>query len=285
MSILDLLKLIIPIATLFYTVYHMTSSLLGDRSQTPFTTATATLSTVIAAAVTAIYFGATGILPKRGPVGDPLNTVRLFAGPSDLRTQKFGANSIIVFKKRATSEIETSRQSVFCNAYVAVFEHGSLVEIDDKRRMALFWPIDTDSNAKKINDADRGLVCDLAVEKFGLDQSRTIIDAATDNGFDMTSVGPWLFSDIKLLKSSSQENVIVTVNVIADLSSISNQADAEAFFDNWRRDFGHKRLPFPNEAVSDWDSYFMKFERFMISYREWLDRAGGSFLLVTGIDK
>jgi outer membrane protein OmpA-like peptidoglycan-associated protein len=212
--------------------------------------------------------------PPPGPGPKSLETAqilasRLFAGPTQYPPNDFAAYGILVFKTRATSD-DTSRYEMICNAYVAGLLHVTDVKVPLKQQMVTVWPIESDSQAFRVNKMPRESLCSVAVRSYGLPTSLEAIGSARRSSVRFDDTGPFLLA-WSPSETKGQPDALV---LVSDLSDVTTSEQAKQIFFDWFSKIQQN----PELWRRGWDIAKLK-----VQIRLWADKYGEKLLNVVGV--
>jgi hypothetical protein len=213
---------------------------------------------------------ATGALagPQSGTTAQVLAS-RLFAGPTQYPPHDFAAYGILAFKTRATSD-DTPRYEMICNAYVTGLLHVSDVKVLLKYQMVTVWPIESDSQATRINKMPRESLCPEAVRRYGLPISLEAIQSARRSGARFDDTGPYLLA-WSPSETKGQPDALV---LVSDLSDVTTSEQAKQIFFDWFSKIQEN----PELWRPGWDIAKLK-----VIIRLWADKYGEKLLKIVGV--
>jgi len=189
---------------------------------------------------------------------------RMFAGPKQYPPRQFKAYGIVAFPARPSPD-DAPRYKFFCDAYVSALPHYTDVRAPLSKQMVTVWPIDTDSEATRINGASRDSVCGRAVPNYGLPIALHAIQEAIMNKAVLDGRGPFLLA---WAPGSEKGNPNALV-LVSNLSNVSNIEDAKAVFTQWVTDIQEDQSLWNN----GWNLAKLKF-----IIRLWVDRYGNDII-------
>ena len=136
--------------------------------------------------------------------------------------------------------------------------------------MATVWPIESDTEAMRLNQASRNGVCQHATAKYNVAMSLQAIRDAEETGVNLDGKGPYLLAWSPSKKKGHNDALILTM----DLSSVETYEQAIRLFDLWIRDI--------EEDSSLWEAGW-NLERLRIALRHWTDKYGEGLVELIGM--
>jgi hypothetical protein len=194
---------------------------------------------------------------------------RLFAGPAQYPPNDFAAYGILAFKTRATPD-DTPRYEMICNAYVAGLLHFTDIKVPLKQQMVTVWPIESDSQATRINKMPRESLCPEAVRRYGLPTSLEAIESARRSNVQFNDTGPFLLA-WSPSETKGQPGALV---LVSDLSDVTTSEQAKQIFFDWFSKIQEN----PELWRPGWDIAKLK-----VLIRLWADKYGEKLLKVVGV--
>jgi hypothetical protein len=204
-----------------------------------------------------------------GALATPILASRLFAGPTQYPPNEFAAYGILTFKTRATSD-DTPRYEMICSAYVAGLLHFTDVKVARKLQMVTVWPIESDSQAVRINKMPRESLCPEAVRRYGLPTSLEAIESARRSNVQFDDTGPFLLA-WSPSETKGQPGALV---LVSDLSDVTTSEQAKQIFFDWFSKIQEN----PELWRPGWDIAKLK-----VLIRLWADKYGEKLLKVVGV--
>jgi hypothetical protein len=202
-------------------------------------------------------------------VTTPILASRLFAGPTQYPPNDFAAYGILAFKTRTTLA-DTQRYEMICSAYVAGLLHFTDVKWPLKQQMVTVWPIESDSQAMRINKMPRESLCSEAVRRYGLPTSLEAIESARRSGVRFGGAGPFLLA-WSPSETKGQPDALV---LVSDLSDVTTSEQAKQIFFDWFSKIQEN----PELWRPGWDIAKLK-----VLIRLWADKYGEKLLKVVGV--
>ncbi len=217
-----------------------------------------------------------GEVPSRGIGGDgggwddggAIRAARLFAGPGQYPPEAFAAYGILAFRARASSA-ERDRHVMLCEAYVAALPRSAELAVPVEEQMVTIWPVVDDQTADELNTLVGQDICTTAVGRYGLPTALRAIEDAGEERLGRGRRGPFLLA----WSPAADKGKADALMLIADLSDVTTDAQAEAIFVLWRTDI---------EANPEYWSRGWDVERLRVAIRLWVDRFGSQIFSVLG---
>lgn len=226
--------------------------------------------TLLTAAST--YYTTGDLLLVKYQIGIPAPDVtasRIFAGPNQYPPEEFAAYGILAFRSRP-SPYDRARHLMICNAYVTSLPHTFELTIARAEQMVTVWPVDSDSDASRLNRAPRNGICEIAVDNYGLVIAQQALKDAETAGVNTTDSGPFLFAWSPSTDKGKQDALVL----VSDLSDVTTYEHAHEILLEWSRDIEQD----PQLWSNGWDV-----ERLRRKIRHWVDKYGPKALAVIGV--
>lgn len=156
---------------------------------------------------------------------------RVFAGPNQYPPQEFAAYGILAFPSRSSPD-DRVRHLMICSEYIAVLPHTSELIIPRSEQMVTIWPVDSDTDASRLNRMPRNELCEFAVNNYGLVIAKQALKDAELAGMDTSDRGPFLLAWSPSIDKGKQDALVLAVN----LSDVTTFEQAQQIMLSWSDD-------------------------------------------------
>lgn len=195
---------------------------------------------------------------------------RIFAGPNQYPPQDFAAYGILAFRSRPSPH-DRDRHLMICHAYVTSLPHTSEMSIPLSEQMVTVWPVDADADAEELNRMPPDVLCEFAVDQYGLVIAKQALRDAELAGVDTSDRGPFLLAWSPSIDKGKQDALVL----VLDLSNVTTYPQAQQILLEWSSDIEQD----PQFWSNGWN-----IERVRTEVRYWIDEYGPKVLVLFGLE-